>query len=321
MIETSHRLIHGDARDISFLADESVHLVITSPPYWNLKKYNEHPEQLGHLDDYEEFLKELKKVWQHAFRVLVPGGRLVCIVGDVCVSRKRFGRHLVFPLHADICVLCRKIGFDNLNPILWHKISNASYEVSNGSSFLGKPYEPNAIIKNDMEFILMQRKPGGYRKPTQQQRELSKIGKQDFNSWFQQIWNIPGASLKKHPAPFPLKLASRLVRMFSFVGDTVLDPFSGSGTTMVAALKNDRNSVGIEIDPDYCRMAARYLKAESSDLFSKASLSFEKVIEERKQLLVKEASSLYKVKPAPKKLGEIGQADKDKVLSSPNPVK
>jgi site-specific DNA-methyltransferase (adenine-specific) len=208
---TIHRLINGDARDLSFLPDESVHLVLTSPPYWNLKKYNDNPNQLGHIEDYECFLKEIKKVWEHVFRILVPGGRLVCVVGDVCVSRRKFGRHLVFPLHSDICVLCRKIGFDNLNPIIWHKIANASYEVSNGSKFLGKPYEPNAIIKNDIEFILMQRKPGGYRKPTEKQREKSMINKENFNRWFQQIWNLPGTSLKNHPAPYPLELANRLI--------------------------------------------------------------------------------------------------------------
>ena len=172
---TKHRLINGDARKIEYLRDSSIHLIITSPPYWNLKKYNEHPEQMGHIDDYENFLNELNKVWSHAFRLLVPGGRLICVVGDVCVSRKSFGRHLVFPLHSDICVQCRKLGFDNLNPIIWHKISNAQYEVANGSKFLGKPYEPNAIIKNDIEFILMQRKPGAYRKPTAVQREQSRI--------------------------------------------------------------------------------------------------------------------------------------------------
>ncbi|MCX6348032.1 MAG: DNA methyltransferase, partial [Candidatus Aureabacteria bacterium] len=163
MSQTFHRLINGDARDLSFLGDESVHLVVTSPPYWNLKRYIENPDQLGHVQDYENFLKEIEKVWKNVFRILVPGGRLVCVVGDVCVARRRFGRHLVFPLHADICVICRRLGFDNLNPIIWHKIANASYGVANGSKFLGKPYEPNAIIKNDMEFILMQRKPGGYR--------------------------------------------------------------------------------------------------------------------------------------------------------------
>lgn len=301
MSTTSHRLINGDARDLSFLNDESVHLVITSPPYWSLKRYNEHPDQLGHIHDYEKFLSELDKVWRHVFRVLVPGGRLVCVVGDVCVARRNFGRHLVFPLHADICVICRRIGFDNLNPIIWHKIANASYEVSNGSKFLGKPYEPNAIIKNDMEFILMQRKPGGYRKPTDEQRDASRIGKEDFDRWFQQIWNIPGASTKHHPAPFPLELAIRLVRMFSFVGDIVLDPFCGSGTTMVAAFRTARNSIGVEIDSDYCRMAARYLKAETANLFSNAELIFEKAIMEQ-ACQVKEDRALYGVRPAKRKL-------------------
>jgi site-specific DNA-methyltransferase (adenine-specific) len=277
---TTQRLINGDARDLSFLPDESIHLVITSPPYWNLKKYNDNPSQLGHIDDYEQFLGELRKVWEHVFRILVPGGRLVCVVGDVCVSRRQFGRHLVFPLHSDISVICRRVGFDNLNPIIWHKIANASFEVENGSKFLGKPYEPNAIIKNDIEFILMQRKPGGYRKPTDEQRRLSKFDKKDFNEWFQQIWTIPGASTRKHPAPFPIELATRLVRMFSFYGDTILDPFCGSGTSLIAALRNGRNGIGIEIDPKYCRMAAKIMKTECVDLFSKTNLVFEKTVKE-----------------------------------------
>ena len=300
MQATLHRLVNGDARDLSFLEAESVHLVVTSPPYWNLKRYNENPHQLGHIQDYEAFLAELEKVWRHIFRILVPGGRLVCVVGDVCVARRNFGRHLVFPLHADICVICRRIGFDNLNPIVWHKISNASYEVQNGSKFLGKPYEPNAIIKNDMEFILMQRKPGGYRKPTNAQRKASKLTKEEFGRWFQQIWNITGASTKQHPAPFPLELATRLVRMFSFAEDTVLDPFCGTGTTMVAALRTGRNSIGVEIDPEYCRMTARYLKAESTDSFSKTKLVFEQTVTER-ACLVKEDQAMYEVKPAKKK--------------------
>jgi len=299
--KTQQRLINGDARDLSFLNNESIHLVVTSPPYWNLKRYNENPDQLGHVNDYEAFLSELEKVWQEVFRVLVPGGRLVCVVGDVCVSRRKFGRHLVFPLHADICVLCRKIGFDNLNPIIWHKIANASFEVENGCKFLGKPYEPNAIIKNDMEFILMQRKPGGYRKPTEAQRRLSKIDKKDFNSWFQQIWNITGASTRKHPAPFPLKLASRLVRMFSFQDDTVLDPFCGTGTTMTASLRYGRNSIGIDIDPEYCRMAVQCLKKESNNLDLNTELIFEKMVAKNNgQIQICEDQALYESKPARK---------------------
>lgn len=265
---TVHRLYQGDARSFSYIPDESVHLVATSPPYWKLKRYNDSPGQLGHVLDYEEFLDDLKQVWAESYRVLVPGGRLVCVVGDVCLSRKENGRHVVVPLHADICVICRKLGFDNLNPIIWHKISNAAFEANTSSKFLGKPYEPNAIVKNDIEFILMQRKPGGYRQPTEEQRRLSMIPKDEFNEWFRQIWTLNGASTRAHPAPFPIELATRLVRMFSFHGDTVLDPFSGSGTTMLAAMKWGRNSLGIEIDPEYCRMSARRILEENENLFS-----------------------------------------------------
>lgn len=271
---TTHRLIQGDARHVPFIKDRSVHLVVTSPPYWTLKRYNDSPNQLGHVSDYEAFLAEIDKVWREMYRILVPGGRLVCVVGDVCLSRRQHGRHVVVPLHSDISVICRKIGFDNLNPIIWHKISNASYEIQNGSKFLGKPYEPNAIIKNDIEFILMQRKPGGYRQPTERQRKLSMISKEEYNKWFQQFWNLSGASTKEHPAPFPLELAYRLIRMFSFWGDTVVDPFCGTGTTMLAAMKAGRNSIGIEIDSGYCKMTEKRLMEANLNLFTSAILEF-----------------------------------------------
>lgn len=285
-IPTLHRLVQGDARNLSFLPDKSIHLVLTSPPYWTLKRYNESAGQMGHIENYEEFLAELQRVWGEVFRVLVPGGRLVCVVGDVCLSRRENqGRHTVVPLHADICVQCRKLGFDNLNPIIWHKIANANYEVSNGSKFLGKPYEPNAIIKNDIEFILMQRKPGGYRKPTEEQRRLSVIPKDKFDRWFQQFWTITGASTKEHPAPFPLELASRLVQMFSFTSDTVLDPFCGTATTMVAALKHGRNSIGVELDSEYAEQAASRLRAESTSLFGRAQLQVDLKPNSRAELI------------------------------------
>ena len=253
---------------MDWIPSASVHLVLTSPPYWTLKEYPHHKSQLGRIEDYDAFNDELDKVWKHAFRVLVPGGRLVCVVGDVCLSRRRHGKHSVMPLHADIVVRARKIGFDNLSPIFWYKISNANYEVENGSSFLGKPYEPNAIIKNDVEFILMLRKPGGYRQPTDEQREASKLTKEEYQQWFQQVWNgLTGESTKYHPAPFPEELAHRLVRMFSFVGDTVLDPFMGTGTTLLAAAKCGRNSIGVEIDPSYVKMARARLEKELSTLF------------------------------------------------------
>ena len=175
-METSHELIHGDARAASALDENSIHLALTSPPYWTLKRYNEHAGRMGHLQDYDQFMAGLDQVWSNCYKALVPGGRLVINVGDVCLSRrKNNGRHTVVPLHATIQERCKTMGFDNLATIIWHKIANAKYEVSGGGGFLGKPYEPNAVIKNDIEFVLMQRKPGGYRSPTKRERLLSII--------------------------------------------------------------------------------------------------------------------------------------------------
>ncbi len=303
--QTTHTLVHGDSRDLSFIEDESIHLAVTSPPYWKLKRYNDGEGQLGHIEDYESFLSELGKVWKEVYRVLVPGGRLVCVVGDVCLSRKEHGRHLVMPLHADICVQCRHIGFDNLNPIIWHKISNANFEANTSSKFLGKPYEPNAIVKNDIEFILMQRKPGGYRKPTEEQREKSRIPKDEFNEYFRQFWRLTGASTREHPAPYPVELAFRLVRMFSFYGDTVLDPFSGTGSTMIAAMQNARNSIGVELDADYCELAAKKIKRNSGDIFMNDCVLRFAEVTNKKQLAVlevrEEATAYSKKKPKKRK--------------------
>lgn len=265
-VSSRHRMIRGDARQLSQLMEGPVHLVVTSPPYWTLKKYKDEAGQLGHVADYDTFVAEIAKVWRECSRVLVPGGRLVIVVGDVCMSRRRHGRHVVYPLHAGIQESCRRMGFDNLAPIIWHKIANADFEMGPGG-FLGKPYEPNAIVKNDIEFILMLRKPGGYRSPSPAARAMSVISAADHQKWFRQIWTLPGASTRHHPAPFPLELANRLVRMFSFVGDTVLDPFLGTGTTSLAAASAGRNSVGVEVSPDYLAAARRRFLAESNDIF------------------------------------------------------
>jgi len=273
--ETGHQLIHGDARTASALAEESIHLVVTSPPYWTLKRYNEHEEQLGHVVEYDKFMSALDEVWRNCYRALVPGGRLIINVGDVCLSRrKNNGRHTVVPLHATIQEHCKTIGFDNLAPIIWHKIANANYEVGSGGGFLGKPYEPNAVIKNDIEFVLMQRKPGGYRSPTQRERLLSVVSAENYQLWFRQIWSdLKGTSNPNHPAPYPLEFAERLIRMFSFVGDTVLDPFMGSGTTNLACARWGRNSIGIELDAKYFNMARERVAAHGSDLYLSSTLT------------------------------------------------
>jgi site-specific DNA-methyltransferase (adenine-specific) len=238
--------------------------VCTSPPYGSLKEYPDHPGQLGNMPVYEEFLDELDKVWKESLRILVPGGRIACVVGDVCISRKKGGRHHVLPLGSDIQVRARRIGFDNLTPIRWLKVANIVLEASRSSRFLGKPNLPNGVVKNDIEHILLMRKPGGYRSPTREQEERSFITTDDYSKWFSPIWSdVTGQQRTNHPAPYPIEIPRRLIRMFSFVGDTVVDPFGGTGTTAIAALETGRNSVTVEIDPDYVDIIEKRLREAS----------------------------------------------------------
>jgi len=260
---TRHVLRRGDARDLSWMPDESVHLVVTSPPYWTLKEYEHSRNQLGDVEDYEGFLDELDKVWAECARVLAPGGRICCVIGDVCVPRKRNGRHYVMPLHADVQVRSRRLGLDCLTPILWQKIANGVTEAQgNGAGFYGKPYQPGAIIKNDIEYILFLRKGGNYRSPNTLQRVLSMLTRAEMQSWMRSCWSdIKGESTRQgHPAPYPVALAERLVRMFSFAGDTILDPFSGTGSTGLAALRAGRNSISNELEPSYHSIAEARLR-------------------------------------------------------------
>jgi modification methylase len=265
---TTHTLHLGDARDLSWIPNESVDLVVTSPPYWTLKQYKEDCQgQLGDIAGYEEFLDELDTVWRECSRVLVGGGRICCVVGDVCIPRKKGGRHYIMPLHADIQVRARKLGLDCLTPIIWHKIANGVTEAEgNGAGFYGKPYQPGAIVKNDIEYILFLRKSGRYRSVSDMKKVLSMLTREEMQTWLRSVWmDIRGASTRDgHPAPFPVELAERLIRMFSFAGDTVLDPFLGTGSTSLAALLAGRNSIGNEIEPAYLEIAYTKLTALSN---------------------------------------------------------
>jgi site-specific DNA-methyltransferase (adenine-specific) len=256
---TTHRIRLGDARDLSWIPDASVHLIVTSPPYWTLKEYQSgNVDQMGHFEDYEYFLSELDRVWRECARVLVGGGRICCVVGDICIPRKRGGRHHLVPLHSDIQVRARKHGLDCLQPLLWHKISNGATEVEgNGAGFYGKPYQPGGIVKNDIEYILSLRKGGEYRTTPTLQKALSMLTKVEMKTWFRSIWSdLRGASTREgHPAPYPVELAERLIKMFSFAGDTILDPFAGTGATSQAAILSGRNSIANEIEPAYVAIA------------------------------------------------------------------
>jgi site-specific DNA-methyltransferase (adenine-specific) len=227
-----------------------------------LKEYPGAVGQLGNLADYDQFLAELERAWKECLRVLVPGGRVACVVGDICISRREGGRHHVLPLSADIQVQGRRIGFDCLTPILWMKVSNITLEASRSSRFLGKPNLPNGIVKNDIEHILFLRKPGGYRSPTPEQERLSFIPTDDYARWFAPIWtDITGQLRRDHPSPFPLEIPRRLIRMFSFTGDTVLDPFAGTGTTALAAMEHGRHSISIDVEADYIAAIEKRLRA------------------------------------------------------------
>ncbi len=264
---TTHKFYLGDARELGVIPAESAHLVVTSPPYGNLKEYPKHDGQLGNLESYDGFLDELDTVWQECARILVPGGRVCAVVGDVCLSRRRAGRHHVLPLAADIQVRARKLGLDVLTPVIWYKVANIAMEASKSSRFLGKPYLPGGVIKNDRETIVMLRKPGGYRKPTAKMEAASKIAKDDYFKWFMPIWtDVKGASTRDHPAPYPLEIPRRLISMFSFVGDLVVDPFSGTGTTSRAAALVGRHSLAFEVEPSYNMDARRRFAAFESQL-------------------------------------------------------
>jgi len=263
-----HLLLQGDPRKTWAIPDESVHMVLTSPPCWPLELDSVHRDLGWTAETYDNFLGHLDQVWEQVFRVLVPGGRMVCVVGDIWLSRKDHGRHRVIPYAADISIRCRNIGFDNLNPIIWQKSVETEQHAASPSTFLGSPYEPNAAIRKDVDYILMQRKPGGYRKPTAEQRERSRIEKAEYHRWFQQCWTLSAETRTELQTPFPARIAERLIRMFSFWGDTVLDPFCGTGTTLVAAMNCHRSGIGIEPDRDTCRIALNRVHEASNPLFN-----------------------------------------------------
>ena len=280
-LPSHHELYQADSRTLPQIDDESVELVVPSPPYFDIKDYGEDvgtEGQLGNLSDYDEFLSMLDDVWTECYRTLVPGGRMCVVVGDVLRSRSNYGRHRVLPLHAAIQRRATDIGFDNLAPIVWYKIGNASLESGGNARFLGKPYEPGAVVKNDIEYVLLLRKPGGYRSPTIAERILSAIEADEHQRMFRQLWDdITGEQQGEHPAPYPAELAERLIRMFSFVGDTVLDPFAGTGSTAVGASRSGRSSVSVELEPKYVDIAEERIQNERGTLTNYENLSVEVV--------------------------------------------
>ena len=246
---TRHRVILGDSRRMTALPDASVHLVVTSPPYWQLKDYGR-ADQIGYHDSYAEYVNHLNLVWDECARVLHPGCRLCVNVGDQFARAYLYGRYSVIPIRAEIVKFCLARGLDYMGAVIWQKVTTCN--TTGGGAVMGSfPYPRNGILKIDYEFILVFRKIGKAPRPTPEAKEASRLSAEEWNTLFAGHWNFPGARQHAHLAPFPEELPSRLIRMFTFVGDTVLDPFLGSGTTALAALKLGRHSVGIEINPDY----------------------------------------------------------------------
>jgi len=246
---TNHKIIIGDSREMREVKDEAVHLVITSPPYWQLKDYGAET-QIGFNDSYEDYINNLNLVWNECYRVLHKGCRLCINIGDQFARSVYYGRYKVIPIRTEIIKFCETIGFDYMGAIIWQKPTTMN--TTGGATVMGSfPYPRNGIIKIDYEFILIFKKPGEPPKVSREIKEKSKLSKEEWNEYFSGHWNFNGEKQTKHLAMFPEELPKRLIKMFSFVGDTVLDPFLGSGTTTLAAKNLERNSVGYEINHEF----------------------------------------------------------------------
>ena len=267
-MQTHHRIITGDSRRMSEVTDESIHLVITSPPYWQLKDYGS-ANQIGFDDSYERYINNLNLVWSECYRVLHPGCRLCVNIGDQFARSVYYGRYKVIPIRTEIIKFCEAIGFDYMGAIIWQKVTTSN--TTGGGVQMGSyPYPRNGILKLDYEFILIFKKLGEAPKPTPEQKEQSKMTAEEWNTYFAGHWNFAGVRQDKHLAMFPEELPTRLIKMFSFVGDTVLDPFMGSGTTNLTAKNLSRNSVGYEINPEFLPVIKKKLGASQRDIHQTA---------------------------------------------------
>jgi len=264
-MKTIHKIIIGDSRKMNELEDSSIHLVVTSPPYWQLKDYG-NDNQVGFNDSYEEYINNLNLVWQECYRVLKPGCRMAINIGDQFARSVYYGRYKVIPIRTEIIKFCETIGFDYMGAIIWQK--KTTMNTTGGATIMGSyPFPRNGIIEIDYEFILLFKKPGKSPAPSKEIKEKSKISKEKWKEYFSGHWYFNGERQDKHLAMFPVELPKRLIEMFTFVGETVLDPFLGSGTTSLAALLTNRNSVGYEINKEFLSIIRNKLKIDSNTLF------------------------------------------------------
>lgn len=271
-MKTNHKVIIGDSRRMNELSDQSIHLVVTSPPYWQLKDYGSE-DQIGFDHSYEEYINNLNLVWNECYRVLHKGCRLCVNIGDQFARSVYYGRYKIIPIRTEIIKFCETIGFDYMGAVIWQKVTTCN--TTGGATIMGSfPYPRNGILKLDYEFILLFKKPGDGPKVSQKIKEQSKMTTEEWNQYFAGHWNFAGERQDKHLAMFPEELPKRLIKMFSFVGDTVLDPFLGSGTTSLAARNLGRNSIGYEINSEFESIIQDKLQVDQNKLFDQAAIDF-----------------------------------------------
>lgn len=261
---TEHKIIFGDSRQLNLIEDQSVQLIITSPPYWQLKDYGA-ADQIGFDDSYEQYINHLNLVWQECYRVLADGCRLCINIGDQFARAVHYGRYKVIPIRTEIIRFCETLGMDYMGAIIWQKTTTTN--TSGGGAVMGSyPYPRNGILKIDYEFILLFKKLGKAPRPTPEQKRLSEMTSEEWNQYFSSHWTFAGVRQDKHMAMFPEELPRRLIKMFSFVGETVFDPFLGSGTTSLAAMNTGRNSIGYEINSSFSSIIHEKLRVNQAQL-------------------------------------------------------
>jgi len=261
--KTKHKIIIGDSRQMQSVPDKSVQLIITSPPYWQLKDYGT-DNQIGYNDSYEEYINNLNLVWKESYRVLDNGCRLCVNIGDQFARSVYYGRYKVIPIRTEIIKFCESIGFDYMGAIIWQKKTTSN--TTGGASLMGSyPTPRNGILSIDYEFILIFKKLGTPKRPSKEIKEMSKMTKEEWKTYFAGHWNFGGAKQDGHIAVFPAELPKRLIKMFAFVGDTVLDPFLGSGTTSLAAKNLGRNSIGYEINEEFLPYIKKKLNIDNDN--------------------------------------------------------
>lgn len=269
---TKHKIVFGDSRKLNEIADKSVQLIITSPPYWQLKDYGS-ADQIGFNDSYEEYINNLNLVWKECNRILADGCRLCINIGDQFARSVYYGRYKVIPIRTEIIRFCEALGMDYMGAIIWQKTTTMN--TSGGGAIMGSfPYPRNGILKMDYEFILIFKKLGNAPKPTKEQKEKSVITKEEWNQYFSSHWNFNGVKQLQHIAMFPEELPKRLIKMFSFADETVFDPFAGSGTTSLAAMHLGRNSIGYELNKDFIPVIREKLCNDDSEQAREAVVTF-----------------------------------------------